>query len=57
MSDLNMIDSSLNFLDDINLVKVLLFGDKKYDFITKQENLQLTIVFLKETERFKEAFF
>ena len=45
MSDLNMIDSSLNFLDDINLVQVLLFGNEKYDFTTNQKILQVTIVF------------
>ena len=57
MSDLNMIDSSLSLLDDMNLVQVLLFGDKKYDLITNQKILQVTIIFLKETGRFKEVLF
>ena len=57
MSDLNMIDASLNILDEVNLVQVLLFGDKKYDLITNQKILQVTITFLKETARFNEALF
>ena len=57
MSNLNRIDSSLSFLNDTNLVRVLLFGDKKYDLLTNQKILKVTIDFLKESGRFEEALF
>ena len=57
MSDLDTIDSSISALDDMNIVRILLFGDKKYNFLTNQRILQLTITFLKATERFDNPLF
>ena len=57
MSDLNIIDPSICLLNSINLVQLLLFGDKKYDLITNQNILKTTIKFLKNSSRFDEPLF
>ena len=49
---LNPIILDLPFIDDKNLVQLLLYGDKKFKFHENQSILKATINFIRETSRF-----
>ena len=51
---LNPIILDLPFIDDKNLVQLLLYGDKKFKFHENQSILQVTINFIRETSRFSQ---
>ena len=57
MSDLHMIDPSITFLNDTNLVHLLLFGNSKYNINTNREILIASISYLKISLIFEEQLF
>ena len=57
MSDLHMIDPSITFLNDTDLVQLLLFGNSKYNINTNREILIASVKYLKNSLRFEEQLF
>ena len=57
MSELFAIDPSIPHLNEASLVKLLLFGDKKYNSNSNRNILCSTISYIKKSLRFDEALF
>ena len=51
------LDQILRNHDDDHLIHILLYGSEKFNFNLNKEILQLTICYLKDTERFDEGLF
>ena len=52
-----MIDPSITFLNDTDLVQLLLFGNSKYNINTNREILIASVKYLKNSLRFEEQLF
>ena len=48
------LDQTLRNYDDDHLIHILLYGSEKFNFKLNKEIIQLTICYLKNTERFGE---
>ena len=55
MNELNIISTAINFLNSTDLIKVILYRDKKFDNVTNFKIITATIKFIKTTKRFEEA--
>ena len=57
MNELNNISNAINPLNSIDLIRVILYGDKNFDNVTNFKIITATIKFIKTTKRFEEALF
>ena len=49
------LDQTLGNYDDVHLIHILLYGSEKFSLNLNKEIIQLTICYLKDTERFDES--
>ena len=57
MNELNNISNATNYWNSADFIRVILYGDKNFDNVTNLKIITATIIFIKTTKRFKEAFF
>ena len=57
MNELNNISNAINSLNSIDFIRVILYGDKKFDNVTNFKIIITTIKFIKTMKRFEEALF
>ena len=57
MNELNNISNAISSLNSTDTLRVILYGDKNFDFVTNFKIITATIKFIKTTKRFEGAHF
>ena len=57
MNEVNNISNTISSLNSNDIIRVILYGDKNFDFVTNFKIISATIKFIKTTKRFEGANF
>ena len=57
MNELHKFDNSISLMEANELLRIILYGNERYDIATNNKNLTASIEFIKKSMLFEEALF